>query len=135
MDDYAAERVAELKKGTMTYSVSENNEYASRSIEDTVADVRVTQLEFADSLGNLSPDGTVLELWYFQYEMKPTNEAGMQIDVIGGQELTDDGYLNETLDALSHRPALHLRREDRLSDHRHLYRATTGCGTTDAATA
>ena len=95
MDDYAAERVADLKKGTMTYSVSENNEYASRSIEDTVADVRVTQLEFADSLGNLSPDGTVLELWYFQYEMKPTNEAGMQIDVIGGQELTDDGYLNE----------------------------------------
>lgn len=95
MDDYAAERVAELKKGTMTYSVSENNEYASRSIEDTVADVRVTQLEFADSLGNLSPDGTVLELWYFQYEMKPTNEAGVQIDVIGGQELTDDGYLNE----------------------------------------
>ena len=95
MDDYAATCVAELKKGTMTYSVSENNEYASRSIEDTVADVRVTQLEQGDSLGNLSPDGTVLELWYFQYEMKPTNEAGMQIDVIGGQELTDDGYLNE----------------------------------------
>ena len=95
MDDYAATCVAELKKGTMTYSVSENNDYASRSIEDTVADVRVTQLEQGDSLGNLSPDGTVLELWYFQYEMKPTNEAGMQIDVIGGQELTDDGYLNE----------------------------------------
>lgn len=95
MDDYAAERVAELKKGTMTYSVSENNEYASRSIEDTVADVRVTQLEFADSLGNLSPDGTVLELWYFQYEMKPTNEAGAQINIVGGQEVTDDGYLNE----------------------------------------
>lgn len=95
MDDYAAACVEDLKKGTMTYSVSENNDYASRSIEDTVADVRVTQLEQADSLGNLSPDGTVLELWYFQYEMKPTNEAGMQIDVIGGQELTDDGYLNE----------------------------------------
>lgn len=95
MDDYAAERVAELKKGTMIYSVSENNDYASRSIEDTVADVRVTQLEQADSLGNLSPDGTVLELWYFQYEMKPTNEAGMQINIVGGQELTDDGYLNE----------------------------------------
>lgn len=95
MDDYAAACVEDLKKGTMTYSVSENNEYASRSIEDTVADVRVTQLEFADSLGNLSPDGTVLELWYFQYEMKPTNEAGVQIDVIGGQELTDNGYLNE----------------------------------------
>lgn len=95
MDDYAAERVAELKKGTMTYSVLENNEYASRSIEDTVADVRVTQLEQGDSLGNLSPDGTVLELWYFQYEMKPTNEAGAQINIVGGQELTDDGYLNE----------------------------------------
>lgn len=95
MDDYAAACVEDLKKGTMTYSVSENNEYASRSIEDTVADVRVTRLEQGDSLGNLSPDGTVLELWYFQYEMKPTNEAGVQIDVIGGQELTDDGYLNE----------------------------------------
>lgn len=95
MDDYAAACVEDLKKGTMTYSVSENNEYASRSIEDTVADVRVTQLEQADSLGNLSPDGTVLELWYFQYEMKPTNEAGMQINIVGGQELTDDGYLNE----------------------------------------
>lgn len=95
MDDYAAACVEDLKKGTMTYSVSENNDYASRSIEDTVADVRVTQLEQADSLGNLSPDGTVLELWYFQYEMKPTNEAGMQINIVGGQELTDDGYLNE----------------------------------------
>ena len=95
MDDYAAACVEDLKKGTMTYSVSENNEYASRSIVDTIADVRVTQLEQGDSLGNLSPDGTVLELWYFQYEMKPTNEAGVQIDVIGGQELTDDGYLNE----------------------------------------
>lgn len=95
MDDYAAACVEDLKKGTMTYSVSENNDYASRSIEDTVADVRVTRLEQGDSLGNLSPDGMVLELWYFQYEMKPTNEAGVQIDVIGGQELTDDGYLNE----------------------------------------
>lgn len=95
MDDYAAMCVEDLKKGTMTYSVSENNEYASRSIEDTVADVRVTRLEQGDSLGNLSPDGTVLELWYFQYEMKPTNEAGAQINIVGGQELTDDGYLNE----------------------------------------
>ena len=95
MDDYAAERVADLKKSMMTYSVSENNDYASRSIEDTVADVRVTQLEQGDSLGNLSPDGTVLELWYFQYEMKPTNEAGVEIEPVGGQELTDDGYLNE----------------------------------------
>lgn len=96
MDDYAAACVAELKKGTMTYSVSENNEYASHSIEDTVADVRVTQLEFADSLGNLSPDGTVLELWYFQYEMKPTNEAGVEIEPVGGQYVTDDGYLRES---------------------------------------
>lgn len=90
MDAYVAACVEELKSGTMTYYVE-----GAGAVEDTVADVRVTQLEFADSLGNLSPDGTVLELWYFQYEMKPTNEAGMQIDVIGGQELTDDGYLNE----------------------------------------
>ena len=95
MDDYAAACVAELKKGTMSYCTSEDGNYASQVAEDTVADVRVTQLEFADSLGNLSPDGTVLELWYFQYEMKPTNEAGAQINIVGGQELTDDGYLNE----------------------------------------
>lgn len=95
MDDYAAKCVEDLKQGTMTYYTSENGNYGSQAVEDTVADVRVTRLEQGDSLGNLSPDGTVLELWYFQYEMKPTNEAGMQIDVIGGQELTDDGYLNE----------------------------------------
>ena len=96
MDDYAAACVEDLKKGTMTYSVSENNDYASRSIEDTVDDVRVTRLEMGDSLGNLSPDGTVLELWYFQYEMKPTNEAGVEIEPVGGQYVTDDGYLRES---------------------------------------
>ena len=95
MDDYAAKCVEDLKQGTMTYYTSENGNYGSQAVEDTVADVRVTQLEQADSLGNLSPDGTVLELWYFQYEMKPTNEAGAQINIVGGQELTDDGYLNE----------------------------------------
>ena len=95
MDDYAAKCVEDLKQGTMTYYSSENGNYGSQAVEDTVADVRVTQLELGDSLEGLSPEGTALELWYFQYEMKPTNEAGMQIDVIGGQELTDDGYLNE----------------------------------------
>ncbi len=134
MDDYAAACVEELKKGTMTYSVSENNDYASRSIEDTVADVRVTRLEQGDSLGNLSPDGTVLELWYFQYEMKPTNEADMQIDVIGGQELTDDGYLNENW--THYLTVLHYTSGEQTG-----YQvigtltATTGCGTTAAATA
>lgn len=95
MDDYAAKCVEDLKRGTMTYYTSENGNYGSQAVEDTVADVRVTRLEQGDSLGNLSPDGTVLELWYFQYEMKPTNEAGAQINIVGGQELTDDGYLNE----------------------------------------
>lgn len=96
MDDYAAKRVEDLKQGTMTYYTSENGNYGSQAVEDTVADVRVTQLEFADSLGNLSPDGTVLELWYFQYEMKPTNEAGVEIEPVGGQYVTDDGYLRES---------------------------------------
>lgn len=95
MDGYAAKCVEDLKRGTMTYYTSENGNYGSQAVEDTVADVRVTRLEQGDSLGNLSPDGTVLELWYFQYEMKPTNEAGAQINIVGGQELTDDGYLNE----------------------------------------
>lgn len=55
MDDYAAACVEDLKKGTMTYSVSENNEYASRSIEDTVADVRVTRLEQGDRSATSPP--------------------------------------------------------------------------------
>lgn len=95
MDAYAAAQVEKLKKSTMSYCTSEDGNYASQVAEDTVADVRVTQLEQADSLGNLSPDGTVLELWYFQYEMKPTNEAGVEIEPVGGQYVTDDGYLRE----------------------------------------
>ena len=95
MDDYAAACVAELKKGTMSYCTSEDGNYASQVAEDTVADVRVTRLELGDSLEGLSPDGTALELWYFQYEMKPTNENGAELAPIGGQEVTDDGYLNE----------------------------------------
>ena len=95
MDDYAAKCVEDLKQGTMTYYTSENGNYGSQAVEDTVADVRVTQLEQGDSLDNLSPDDTALELWYFQYEMKPTNENGAELAPIGGQEVTDDGYLNE----------------------------------------
>ena len=95
MDDYAAACVAELKKGTMSYCTSEDGNYASQVAEDTVDDVRVTRLELGDSLEGLSPDGTALELWYFQYEMKPTNENGAELAPIGGQEVTDDGYLNE----------------------------------------
>ena len=95
MDDYAAACVAELKKGTMSYCTSENGNYGSQAVEDTVADVRVTRLELGDSLEGLSPEGTALELWYFNYEMKPTNEAGHPIEPIGGQVVTDDGYLNE----------------------------------------
>lgn len=96
MDDYAAACVAELKKGTMSYCTSEDGNYASQVAEDTVADVRVTRLELADSLEGLSPDGTALELWYFNYEMKPTNEAGVEIDPVGGQYVTDDGFLRES---------------------------------------
>lgn len=92
MDDYAAARAEDLKQGTMTYYVRVND---TGLVEDTVADVRVTQLEQGDSLEGLSPEGTALELWYFNYEMKPTNEAGHPIEPIGGQVVTDDGYLNE----------------------------------------
>ena len=93
MDDYAAARVADLKQDTMTYYVRVNG---MGVVEDTVADVRVTQLELGDSLEGLSPEGTALELWYFNYEKKPTNEAGVEIDPVGGQYVTDDGYLRES---------------------------------------
>ena len=93
MDAYAAARVEELKGGTMSYYVRVNDVGV---IEDTIDDVRVVRLEQGDSLAGLSPDGTVLELWYFQYEMKPTNEAGYPIDPVGGQVVTDDGYLRDS---------------------------------------
>ena len=93
MDAYAAKCVEDLKQGTMTYYVRVND---TGLVEDTVADVRVTQLELGDSLEGLSPEGTALELWYFNYEMKPTNEAGVEIDPVGGQYVTDDGYLRES---------------------------------------
>ena len=93
MDDYAAACVEDLKQGTMTYYVRVNG---MGVVEDTVADVRVTQLDLGDSLEGLSPDGTALELWYFNYEMKPTNESGYPIDPVGGQYVTDDGFLRES---------------------------------------
>ena len=93
MDDYAAACVEDLKQGTMTYYVRVNG---MGVVEDTVADVRVTQLELGDSLEGLSPEGTALELWYFNYEKKPTNEAGVEIDPVGGQYVADDGFLRES---------------------------------------
>ena len=93
MDDYAAACVEDLKQGTMSYYVRVNG---MGVVEDTVDDVRVTQLELGDSLEGLSPEGTALELWYFNYEMKPTNESGYPIDPVGGQYVTDDGYLRES---------------------------------------
>ena len=93
MDDYAAACVEDLKQGTMSYYVRVNG---MGVVEDTVADVRVTQLEMGEALEGLSPEGTALELWYFNYEMKPTNESGYPIDPVGGQYVTDDGYLRES---------------------------------------
>ena len=93
MDDYAAACVEDLKQGTMSYCVKVNG---MGVVEDTVADVRVTQLELGEALEGLSPEGTALELWYFNYEMKPTNESGYPIDPVGGQYVTDDGYLRES---------------------------------------
>ena len=93
MDDYVAACVEDLKQGTMSYYVRVNG---MGVVEDTVADVRVTQLEMGEALEGLSPEGTALELWYFNYEMKPTNESGYPIDPVGGQYVTDDGYLRES---------------------------------------
>ena len=93
MDDYAAACAEDLKQGTMSYYVRVNG---MGVVEDTVADVRVTQLELGEALEGLSPEGTALELWYFNYEMKPTNESGYPIDPVGGQYVTDDGYLRES---------------------------------------
>lgn len=65
--------------------------------------------------------------------MKPTNEAGAQINIVGGQELTDDGYLNENW--THYLTVLHYTSEKTGYQVIGTYTGTTGCGTTDAATA
>ena len=59
--------------------------------------MRVTELEKRGDCTDLAPDG-VLELWSFNYEVKPEDKAGALPDRffwVGGNNITDDGYISD----------------------------------------
>ena len=93
MDDYAAARVAQARAaGTITYYTdgSDGSDYTT----DRVSDMRVRELSLLSTYldNDLCPDG-ILELWLFSTEEKPLNPDGQEITPVGGQSLSDDGYL------------------------------------------
>lgn len=93
MDDYAAARVAQSRAaGTITYYTdgSDGSDYTT----DRVSDMRVRELSLLSTYldNDLCPDG-ILELWLFSAEEKPLNPDGLEITPVGGQSLSDDGYL------------------------------------------
>ncbi len=93
MDDYAAARVAQARAaGTITYYTDGSN--GSSPITDHVSDMRVRELSLLSTYldNDLCPDG-ILELWLFSAEEKPLNPDGLEITPVGGQSLSDDGYL------------------------------------------
>ena len=66
-------------------------------VTEAAADVRVTELEKLGDCTDLAPDG-VLELWSFNYEVKPEDKAGALPDRffwVGGNNITDDGYISD----------------------------------------
>lgn len=66
-------------------------------VTEAAADVRVTELEKRGDCADLAPDG-VLELWSFNYEVKPEDKAGALPDRffwVGGNNITDDGYISD----------------------------------------
>ena len=93
MDDYAAARVAQARAaGTITYYTDGSD--GSSPITDHVSDMRVRELSLLSTYldNDLCPDG-ILELWLFSAEEKPLNPDGLEITPVGGQSLSDDGYL------------------------------------------
>ena len=93
MDDYAAARVAQSRAaGTITYYTDGSD--GSSPITDHVSDMRVRELSLLSTYldNDLCPDG-ILELWLFSAEEKPLNPDGLEITPVGGQSLSDDGYL------------------------------------------
>ena len=66
-------------------------------VTEAAADVRVTELEKRGDCADLAPDG-VLELWSFNYQVKPEDKAGALPDRffwVGGNYISDDGYISD----------------------------------------
>lgn len=101
MEAYALSVINALKQpnGYTYYILPEKGSTDGLPLEVTeaAADVRVTELEKRGDCTDLAPDG-VLELWSFNYEVKPEDKAGALPDRffwVGGNNITDDGYISD----------------------------------------
>ncbi len=92
MVDYAEQRASDAESVTVSYFREDGK--LTETVRDTVADARAVGLQKLGELDGLAPDGT-LELWEWYLEIKPTNAGGREIAPIGGEYVTEDGYLGE----------------------------------------
>ena len=97
MEAYALSVINALKQPNgYTYTVIGADGMALEVTEAAV-DVRVTELEKLGDCTDLAPDG-VLELWSFNYQVKPEDKAGALPDRffwVGGNYISDDGYISD----------------------------------------
>lgn len=97
MEAYALSVINALKQPNgYTYTVI-GADGMPLEVTEAAADVRVTELEKRGDCTDLAPDG-VLELWSFNYQVKPEDKAGALPDRffwVGGNNITDDGYISD----------------------------------------
>lgn len=103
MEAYALSVINALKQPNgYTYYILPDGAQSSADgtpieVTEAAADVRVTRLEKRGDCAGLASDG-VLELWSFNYEVKPEDKAGALPDRffwVGGNNITDDGYISD----------------------------------------
>lgn len=103
MEAYALSVINALKQPNgYTYYILPDGAQSSADgtpieVTEAAADVRVTKLEKRGDCTDLAPDG-VLELWSFNYQVKPEDKAGALPDRfwwVGGNNITDDGYISD----------------------------------------
>ena len=97
MEAYALSVINALNQPSgYTYTVNGADGMALE-VTEAAADVRVTELEKLGDCADLAPDG-VLELWSFNYQVKPEDKAGALPDRffwVGGNYISDDGYISD----------------------------------------
>lgn len=97
MEAYALSVINALKQPNgYTYTVI-GADGMPLEVTEAAADVRVTELEKRGDCADLAPDG-VLELWSFNYQVKPEDKAGALPDRffwVGGNYISDDGYISD----------------------------------------
>ena len=93
MEDYALAQIEAIRENGIPYYVRGKDDFLEEFF-DTVEDVRVMELYRLGELSDFAPDGT-LELWRFSAEAKPSNKENRVIELVGGQNLSDDGYFSD----------------------------------------